>query len=1022
MTSVGCPPVASLARTVSPNNVEDTDSFDGDSRYARQLQEEEYEATRKSRSTSFVKNERRRSASLEEPRRSHNTSTTSTNPQSLDDDLKIPAVLDRKPEALRQSTSSAKHRSSSNRESDTLKLAPLNPDETSKRYPLRGHHLGSTCLEEAKKLVQRLRSIGADSTDATVSPVLADDELIDLVQAMFETQATFHRQGKPDRVNVGYHFCRGNNIKRIQQQPGLWSKIQSRGVNQSQDGEGIYTFNRPPSRDSTASASTENEDDVYMVVARLQGNQAPLMRSSGASRRQWNDEIDSLTEGDIVILRAPTQFFPMFFFRSELLVESAGRLKGNLRAMQLLQERLQYMLNDFFNSVRSAAWEDSALVSAPIRRSLSSPAEPIVRQPSRGTEEEETTHRLQRPQSFQESVAGVFNPAVWDLAREIQAFVSEHTALATAAMGSSLSLQTVVPVDELAVLVNNMLETQARFSGPGAEYVDIGYHYCRGQNLRKMQQKPGFWSSIQSLGYNKSEDGDGVYTFNNPMRSGSSSRSGFFDVRQSLSSHDDVWLLVARIQGTRMLSTPSNSGVGGIGRQWNEGADSIVLGGQQSDEVVVLKNSRLFFPLIQFRAADVHSPSGNSRDEIVQEIQMVHQRMQGILDGLFNVGASTQPDSVQLDVLDNEALDYEAPETLDAKRSVQGSSQQIYTVLSNNKKAAKDDCSICLDSLRRTSHQQVVRLNVCGHFFHQSCLHETLNRFDLCPICNQAVIPAVPQSCLQGLSPSGTMMVTKASQIFCSGAWAPRGGLIVSYFLPAGIQKTYHNNPGLSFSSANWASYLPYNEQGVMLLRRLQYAFLHGLLFSVETDEHGRDGIIWACVTHKTHPCNSRGITVDTLHSYPDPTYFERCHNELDRCGVPSNRECENFVRTKLQIRMMKAKEPPATMPPTMPSRTVRQCQRVLKGLREHPHGWMFCKALPIHGGNNSGPMDFEVIGRKLTQNEYSEVDDFYEDVKLVFEIAMMSHGKENPVYFMASQLKKKFKMDFKEMQLKKEA
>lgn len=1002
MTSVGCSPVASLAvaaRTISPNNVEDTNSFDGDAMYAQQLQEEEYEAARVRRLTTTTgEKNRRRSASLEEPNRTFSGSFA-VKPQL--EDLKIAAVPDRGVPITRQSKQPAK-RIKSVRETEPLCLVPLDPEET------RRSHLKDVCPEEARKFVQRLRSIAADAIVATVSSVLVDGELINLVQSMFQTQAAFRNEGKPTKVNIGFHFCRGSNITRIQQQPGLWSKIQSRGLNQSQDGEGIYTYNCPPSEDTNAAATAIlNEDNVYLIGARLEGNQAPLMKSNTVSRRQWSAAIDSLSEGDIVVLKASSQFIPLLQFRSDLLVQDAGRLQGNLRMLQLLRDRLQYMLNDFFNAGSVVLGNHAA---SPMHRSLSSPAVPAGTQQSVAIEGEKV-HHLRRPQSFQESVDEVSNPAAWSLAREVQAFVDEHEVLASASMEPPLLLQTVVEVEELAVLANNMLETQERISG--AEYVDIAYHYCRGQNLRKMQ-KAGFWANIQLKGFNKSEDGDGVYTFKTPMR-GNRNRSGFFDVRQSSGSTDDVWLLVARIQGTQEDSSPSNSDAEIGARQWNEGIDSIILAGQQSDQVVVLKSSTQFFPIVQFRASDVHSTSDTFQDDIVREIQMVHQRLQGILDELFNTDASMKQPRIPKE----EILEYEAPEALDTKRSVQGSSQQVYTVLSSNKKAAKDDCSICLDSLRRTSNQQVVKLNVCGHFFHRSCLHEALYRFVRCPICNQEVTPAVPQMCLQGVSPPGTMIVRPASQIFCSGVWSPRGSFVVSYFLPSGIQKSYHESPGLSHTSANWETYLPSNKQGTRLLRRLQYAFLHGLLFSVGATVHGRDGVLWECVTHKTQPGNNSGLTNNGTHnSFPDPTYFERCHNELDRCGVPDGNECDQLVNTKLQYQTTEAKKTPPAVTQIMATRSCRLCQRVLRGLREHTHGWMFCKA-PALDQKVSKTMDFETIQEKLTKQEYTCPDGFGRDVSLIFENAMMCHGKENPVYFMASQLKKKFKKDFKDMQLK---
>jgi len=102
-------------------------------------------------------------------------------------------------------------------------------------------------------------------------------------------------------------------------------------------------------------------------------------------------------------------------------------------------------------------------------------------------------------------------------------------------------------------------------------------------------------SSIQSRGFNKSEDGDGIYTFNNPL---SRSRTRGGGDLQSLSNYDDVWLMVARIQGRRESSrAPPNAAGDGAVRRWQDDIDAIVVGGRQSDDVVVLRTSAQMFPL-----------------------------------------------------------------------------------------------------------------------------------------------------------------------------------------------------------------------------------------------------------------------------------------------------------------------------------------------------------------------------------------------------------------------------------------
>ena len=66
--------------------------------------------------------------------------------------------------------------------------------------------------------------------------------------------------GKGHTVDVAYHFCRGPNLHKIQQQPGLWSRIQANNISRSQNGEGIYTFNNPLS--SSYGKNARNVEEV----------------------------------------------------------------------------------------------------------------------------------------------------------------------------------------------------------------------------------------------------------------------------------------------------------------------------------------------------------------------------------------------------------------------------------------------------------------------------------------------------------------------------------------------------------------------------------------------------------------------------------------------------------------------------------------------------------------------------------------------------------------------------------------
>ncbi|KAL7438500.1 hypothetical protein ACHAXM_006273 [Skeletonema potamos] len=83
---------------------------------------------------------------------------------------------------------------------------------------------------------------------------------------------------------------------------------------------------------------------------------------------------------------------------------------------------------------------------------------------------------------------------------------------------------------------------------------------------------------------------------------------------------------------------------------------------------------------------------------------------------------------------------------------------------------------------------------------------------------------------------------------------------------------SYDDSPGTSHASKHAVAYIPNNTDGQALLKRLKYAFLHGLTFNCT----------WASIHHKTSP--SGGIQA---HGFPDPDYFKNCNAELDGLGVP---------------------------------------------------------------------------------------------------------------------------------------
>jgi deltex len=88
--------------------------------------------------------------------------------------------------------------------------------------------------------------------------------------------------------------------------------------------------------------------------------------------------------------------------------------------------------------------------------------------------------------------------------------------------------------------------------------------------------------------------------------------------------------------------------------------------------------------------------------------------------------------------------------------------------------------------------------------------------------------------------------------------------------------------PATRFTGTTRYAYLPNNLEGRRLLKRLEYAFKHGLTFTVgdSLTTRAKNTVIWSTIHHRT----SR--TAGPF-GYPDLGYIYNCNEELDRLGVP---------------------------------------------------------------------------------------------------------------------------------------
>ena len=119
--------------------------------------------------------------------------------------------------------------------------------------------------------------------------------------------------------------------------------------------------------------------------------------------------------------------------------------------------------------------------------------------------------------------------------------------------------------------------------------------------------------------------------------------------------------------------------------------------------------------------------------------------------------------------------------------------------------------------------------------------------------------------------PSATMMIQRCDKTRCGGH-DHSGSIVIEYRISG-------------YASAT--TYLPETEEGRALLKRLKYAFCHGLTFKVGTPNGQPLPPLYFAITHKTSPTGGG-------YGFPDPTFFlTRCNQQLDQAHVPPADEIE---------------------------------------------------------------------------------------------------------------------------------
>ena len=481
-------------------------------------------------------------------------------------------------------------------------------------------------------------------------------------------------------------------------------------------------------------------------------------------------------------------------------------------------------------------------------------------------DEEDKQGQIMADAAFAKAIAETFEPLDEDTRKLIEEYEKEAmfesisgraTLFVQAVLELAASTEATLPAnvqanlravnrDDMVYLAERLLKAQENLETQNRDTsVDVGYHYTKSEECMTRIRVDGLMTRTErdAAGipkvFNGASYGEGIYTGNNPT---------------SYSSYGPIGVMVARLKGTTtaVIAAPQDQ------------ADTVIGRGGAMDEIVVLRNSRHCLPLIEYDTslATTYQNILASLEQELQALISTYLRVVPKVDADQGSAKSSFP-SVKIaafNLPDN--LTYTAPSMLDTDP------MPATTPVGSS----PDECSICLAALS----QSVVALNYCGHKFHRECLlHSTRAGQRSCAICRKLYQEP------QGLCPLGTLTVSYSSSQACSGF--PAGIITLDYNIPNGIQNSYHPSPGVAYSGAKRQAFLPDNREGRELLKRLKYAFTRGLTFTVGTSlTNGTPNCVtWASVHHKT------ALSGGT-HGFPDATFFDNCHGELDHLGVPA--------------------------------------------------------------------------------------------------------------------------------------
>ncbi|CAN9512697.1 unnamed protein product [Ophioblennius macclurei] len=183
-----------------------------------------------------------------------------------------------------------------------------------------------------------------------------------------------------------------------------------------------------------------------------------------------------------------------------------------------------------------------------------------------------------------------------------------------------------------------------------------------------------------------------------------------------------------------------------------------------------------------------------------------------------------------------------------------------------------ETCAICMDRII-TTNKETLR---CNHSFCKDCLKTAFAYKPICPTCGQVY------GVLEGTQPAGGSMTISKSSTPLPG-YEKHETIVIHYYIPKGIQKKEHPNPGQPYEGVSRKAYLPDSTEGRAVAKLLKRAFDQKLIFTIgRSTTSGRNNVItWNDIHHKTSTHGG-----PTHYGYPDPDYLRRVQDELKVKGI----------------------------------------------------------------------------------------------------------------------------------------